>query len=162
MSGISAWLLSIAGVSVLSVVVDIVLPKGQTEKYIKSIFAFVMILVIIAPLPKLLKSEINLDEIFQREEIKIQEDFIYQSNQDKLSLLKKQIESDLKEQNLQGIEVSVYGDIFSDDMQIEKIFVDLSNLVINDKNQHIDIEKTVIETIQKYILVEKEKVEFNE
>lgn len=80
MNGISAWLLSIAGVSVLSVVVDIVLPKGQTEKYIKSIFAFVMILIIIAPLPKLLKSEINFDEIFQREEIKIQEDFIYQQN----------------------------------------------------------------------------------
>ncbi len=162
MNGISAWLLSIAGVSVLSVVVDILLPKGQTEKYIKGIFAFVMILVIIAPLPKLLKAEINFNEIFQKEEIKLQEDFIYQQNQNKLTLLKKEIESDLKENNLDGVEVSIYGDIFSDEMQIEKIFVDLTNLVINDKNQHIDIEKTVIETIQKYVLLEKEKIEFNE
>lgn len=77
-------------------------------------------------------------------------------------MLKKEIESDLKENNLEGIEISVYGDIFSDEMQIEKIFVDLTNLVINDKNQHIDIEKTVIATIQKYILVGKEKIEFNE
>lgn len=162
MNGMSAWLLSIAGVSILSVVVDIILPKGQTEKYIKGIFAFAMILVIIAPLPKMLKAEIDLDKLFQKEEIVIQENFIEQSNQNKLSLLKKQIESGLKEKNIEGVVVSVYGDIFKNNMQIEKIFIDLSDLVIKEKNQHIDIEKTVIETIQNYIIIEKEKIEFNE
>ena len=33
----SAWVLSIVGIVLLTLVVDIVLPEGQTGKYIKSV-----------------------------------------------------------------------------------------------------------------------------
>ena len=65
----TAWILSIAGVTILSVVVDLILPSGQTAKYIKNIFAFVMILVIISPLPALIKGNFNVNDIFESEEI---------------------------------------------------------------------------------------------
>ena len=31
MSGISAWIMSVAGISVLSVLVDLIMPNGQTK-----------------------------------------------------------------------------------------------------------------------------------
>ena len=56
MSSFSVWVLSIAGICVLSVLVELVLPEGQTRKYIKAIFSFFVIVVIVAPLPKIVKN----------------------------------------------------------------------------------------------------------
>ena len=52
-SSLSGWVLSIAGVISLSVIVELILPEGQLNKYIRGIFSFIIILVIIAPLPSL-------------------------------------------------------------------------------------------------------------
>ena len=40
----TGWILSIAGVTILSVLVDLIMPNGQTAKYIKNVYAFMMIL----------------------------------------------------------------------------------------------------------------------
>lgn len=162
MNGVATWLLSIAGVSVLSVLVDVILPNGQTNKYIKGIFAFCMILVILSPIPKLLKKDFEFDKIIITEDITIDEEFIYQRNRDKLNLLKSQIESELDEAGLEGIFVSVNGDIFDKQMKIENVFVDLSLLVITDKTKHIDIEKTVKDAVRKFVTIEEEKIILND
>lgn len=162
MNAISLWLLSIAGVSILSVLVDVILPNGQTNKYIKGIFAFCMILVIISPIPKLIDKNFNFDNVFVTEDMFIDNEFIYQTNRDRLNLLKYQIESELVEAGLKEIYVSVNGDIFDHKMQIENVFVDLSLLVINSQNQHIDIEKTVKDAVRKFISIEEEKIIINE
>lgn len=48
------WVLSIAGVIVFGVLLDVVLPQGKTAKYLKGIFAILVVYVIVAPLPKAL------------------------------------------------------------------------------------------------------------
>lgn len=59
-----SWILSIAGIIVFGVLVDVVLPKGNTSKYIKGIFAAVVVYVIISPLPKLLKGMDDVGDSF--------------------------------------------------------------------------------------------------
>ena len=75
MSSFSVWVLSIAGICVLSVLVELVLPEGQTRKYIKAIFSFFVIVVIVAPLPKIVKSGVDFDSIIGGDNIGIQEEF---------------------------------------------------------------------------------------
>ncbi|MDR3216484.1 MAG: stage III sporulation protein AF [Clostridiaceae bacterium] len=48
---IGAWVLSVAGVITLTVLLDILLPEGQMNKYVKGICSVVTIFVIISPLP---------------------------------------------------------------------------------------------------------------
>ena len=55
------WILSLVCVIVLGVLLEIVLPKGQIAKYVKGTFALVVISVIIAPIPKLIKKEWKFD-----------------------------------------------------------------------------------------------------
>ena len=76
MNSISAWVLSVAGISVLGVLIDLILPSGQTRKYVKGVFAFIVVLVIITPLPKLLGGEYRAEDIFEEDAIIIQDDFI--------------------------------------------------------------------------------------
>lgn len=161
MANISTWLLSIAGVSILSILVDVILPSGQTNKYIKGIFAFCMILVIISPIPKLINKDFNLDNIIIVEDITIDKEFIYQSNRDKLTLVKSQIESELEELGITSVYVSVNGDIFSEKMKIENVFVDLSEMVINENVQHTNIEKTVKQAVRKFVSLQEEQIIIN-
>lgn len=51
------WLMGIVGVVAIGVLLDILLPSGEINKYIKGIFGIVVVFVIVAPLPKLLKGD---------------------------------------------------------------------------------------------------------
>ena len=64
MGAVSAWLLSITGVILLSVLAEFVLPEGQMNKYTKVIFSFVILLVIIMPLPKLFGKDFDISKFF--------------------------------------------------------------------------------------------------
>lgn len=46
----SAWLLSIVGVVTLGILLQIVMPKGQTTKYVRGAFSLLVIFVIVSPL----------------------------------------------------------------------------------------------------------------
>ena len=147
----TGWILSITGVTILSVLVDLIMPNGQTAKYIKNVFAFMMILVIISPLPSLLKGNFDIGDIFQIEEIVIQEDFVYQVNRDKLTALEDSINKTLEEEGLKNVIVTINADIFQIEMQIKEINVDLSDLVIDGNSGHIDIEKAITDIIVKLV-----------
>lgn len=158
---ISAWILSIAGVSVLSILIDLFLPSGQTNGYIKTIFNYVIVFIIIAPLPALIKSDIDTSNIFTETEIVLQEDYIYQLNRDKLTMLEKGIESTLDSKGLKNVDISISADIFTTVMKIDTIYVDFSNLVIVGNEEHIDIENEVVDVIISFVDIEKENIVFS-
>ncbi len=158
---ISSWILSIAGICILSVLIDLFLPDGKSSSHIKNIFNFVIILVIIAPLPNLLQKDFDASLIFNENEIVLQEDYIYQLNRDKLTMLEKSIENKLTDNGLLNIDISISANIFTTQMTIDAVYVDLSNLVIQDNSEHINIENEVIEVIISFIDIEKENINFS-
>ena len=44
------WVLSVAGIAILSVLADVILPVGQTKKYIKTVIGVVVTLVLVQPI----------------------------------------------------------------------------------------------------------------
>lgn len=44
------WVVTVAGIAILSVLCDVILPEGQTRKYVKTVFGIVVSLVIVQPL----------------------------------------------------------------------------------------------------------------
>lgn len=44
------WVLSVAGIAILTVLADVILPGGQTRKYIKTVIGIVVTLVLVQPL----------------------------------------------------------------------------------------------------------------
>lgn len=155
---VSSWILSIAGVCIMSVLIDLFLPDGNTNMHIKTIFNFVIILVIITPLPSLLGKNFDTSSLFTNKEIVLQQDYIYQLNRDKLTMLEEMIEKNLTDKGLKNVDISISADIFTTQMEIEAVYVDLSNLVIQENKQHINIENEVIETITSFVEIEKESI----
>ena len=158
---VSAWVLSIAGVSVLSILIDLFLPNGETNSHIKTVFNYVIIFVIIAPLPSLIKSDFDASSIFTESEIVLQEDYIYQLNRDKLTMLETSMEKELDDRGLKYVDISISADIFTTVMKIETIYVDFSSLVIVGDEEHIDIENEAVDVITSFVNIEKENIVFS-
>lgn len=55
--------MSIVGVICLGVLLEIVLPEGQTAKYVKGAFSLLVVFVIVSPLPTILGAEWSLENI---------------------------------------------------------------------------------------------------
>lgn len=61
MSSFAAWGLTILGLAVVSTVAEMLLPHGKTQKVIRSVFATIAVLVIVTPIPSLLKNGFAFD-----------------------------------------------------------------------------------------------------
>lgn len=138
---LSNWILSIAGIICVSVIVELILPDGQMNRYIKGIFSFIIILVVIMPIPKLLNRDFNFSNIFDNSGYEINSDYLYQVNLDKMNSVKNEIEKQIEKRGYLNVVVSINCDIFDNSMQYKSIFVDLSDLVISGQAEHNNISK---------------------
>lgn len=48
------WVVTVAGIAILSVLCDVILPEGQTRKYIKTVVGIIVTLVMLQPIVNLI------------------------------------------------------------------------------------------------------------
>ncbi len=163
---LSGWILSIAGIICVSVIIELILPDGQMNRYIKGILSFIIVLVIILPLPKLLKTEIDLDHVFDYgQNITVDEDYLYQLNLNKITIVQEDIENKINSRGYKNVSIYVSADIFQNQMQFKSIIVDLSGLVISSNAEHNDItkiKKDITSIIQSYVNIKEEAIVYDE
>ena len=156
MSFVSSWILSIVGVVIIGVIIDLIMPDGQMSKYIKGIVAIVTVLVIVLPLPKLANKEINFDF---NSSIVLDSELIYSINENKIEQLNILVEKRLEENGYKNVDVFINADLYSYELKIEGVFVDLSQAVINEEMANIDKYTTDIKGIVREVLeVEEEDI----
>ncbi len=56
-----AWIISVVGVICLGVLLEIVLPEGQTTKYVRGAFSLLVVFVVASIVPTIAKADWNLD-----------------------------------------------------------------------------------------------------
>ena len=135
-----AWLLKITGVIALSTLSSLLIPNGQTKKYVKGIFALITLFVLVSPLPKLLKSDFSgFPNAFDTaSELEIDETFLYGVATNAHKTQERNIEKFLKEK---GIEAKVKFVVKSEtSSEIDYVNVILSDKSFErDKSNNIDI-----------------------
>ena len=162
-STLSGWVLSIAGVVSLSVIVELIMPEGNLNKYIRGVFSFIIMLVIIAPLPSLVGKNFDFSNISLEGQYQLQEDYIYQMNVYKTQALQNDISNQIKQSGYENVVVSVSSENYSSQFKIKAIYVELANLVINGQAQHtniVDIEKEILQIILSRVNVDEAEVHF--
>lgn len=165
MNVVSSWLLSIAGVVILSVLAEFVLPEGQINKYTKVIFSFVILLVIILPLPKIFGKEFDMSKFFGDSENVLQKDYLEQVNLDKLTALSEGLNKKVIESGLNRVEISINANIFSENLEIYNIFVDLCDIEYTEKFGSKDITKAKLkikDIVDSFSALKGVEVKFNE
>ncbi len=150
MNSISSYILTIAGVVLISVIVELVMPDGQMNKYIKSVFSFFIVGVIIAPLPNILSNK-NLTSVFEVGEYQLQEDYLYALNCSKIEILQGEEEEFLMKQGYKKVKLVFYAkDLYNSELKIDKVKINLKNLIIEQNVEHKDINEFKFYLSQRY------------
>lgn len=143
----NAWLLSIVGVVSLGVLLEILLADGETSKYIKGVFALAVVLVLVAPIPKFLNKNFDINEFFG-DEIVAQSAFLQSVNERRNTERENKVLAELKKLNISAEKVRVYylrGDL--DYIDVVKVYLngDYDNDIILDiVSQKVGCDKSKI------------------
>ncbi len=119
----NAWLLSIVGVVSLGVLLEILLADGETAKYIKGVFALAVVLILVAPLPKFLNKDFDLNDFFGKE-MQTQTTFLNSVNERKNQERENRILTELKKSEIDVQKVRIFylrGD--TDNIDVVKVYV---------------------------------------
>ncbi len=153
------YLLSILGVVILGVVIDVILPSGSTSKYISGIFAIVVMFVIISPVLTWVKNGYSIKDYFTLQDISLDEKLLYNINNSKFTELEKGIEQELSNNGYTNVKVDIQFTIDATNVKISQVLVDLSKLVINENcvniNKYVYIRQVVLSklNITKEVIV---------
>ena len=135
----SGYLISIIGVVMLGVLVDLVLPSGQMNKFVKSMFGIFTILIIISPVPKLINSNFDFSSLFYNQaSIEIDKDFLEVTNKKIVEQLEKSIESSCEKSGYSHVKCEIESILVENKLVIEKVKINLDKLVISQNVVHIN------------------------
>ena len=157
MSDISIYLLSVVGVVFLLVVIELVLPDSKVSKYIKSIYSIFIVVVIITPLAKLIKSDWDWNNFFNDTNYTINQNYIDNVNAQNVENLEREIEEYINK-SYEGAKVSISADFTNNELKLNYIFVDLSDLGIIENSQHINYYTAVKELVGNLVSIDEKRI----
>ena len=157
----SGYVLSIVGVVLMFIVIELILPNGKNTKYIRSILGMFLIFVIIAPISKLKTLDFN-DIIDNKYSYDLNYDYLYTVHLKESESLKSQILKKLEDEGISNPEILITIEKQSTTMQIIQIYVDLSQAVISPNSPHINNYTTLKKIISDIAGIEQSKVVIDE
>lgn len=123
----SAWVVSLLGIVVITLVCDVILPQGQTTKYVKSVISVIVVCAIVFPLVSVVKS-VRVDDLFEENSPAYQQNYLqYVKSQKQLSL-QQSCDRLLRENGINGCKTVVNLD---DDMVVIGAVVHLDRAYYN-------------------------------
>ena len=156
--GFSEYVLSIAGIILISIVIDLVICDGALSSHIKSIFSFFTIAVIIAPLPSFLSIE-NISSVLEIGDYEIQKGYIYTLNESRLETMAKEEELLLQAEGYKNINIIFSSSNMTEsELRIDGVNINIVNLVIQQGAEYhdkIELKNYLTDKIcQKYSIEE--------
>lgn len=131
------WVVTVAGIAILSVLCDVILPEGQTRKYVKTVFGVVVTLVIVQPVIQLFSGGVSSIFTSTDGSIEAQQQYIQNVQDRKRDSAIKSIKALLEDNN-----VSVESIAVSD--AEEKVTVELN------VSYSANVEKIVKNVVSSY------------
>ena len=156
----SGYILSILGIVLLGIIIDIIIPNGNINKYIKSIYAIFVVAVIISPLTKVLNCEhdfsIKYDDFEISQELL---NYIYNARVDNLE---EDIMNILESNGISGIVININFSSENNELSYHSCLVDIKNMVISSDKQHINSYEYITRVISETTGLQDKEIIFNE
>lgn len=158
---LTQYLLTLLAVAVMAVLIELVLPDGQINKYVKSIFSIVFIFALLSPIPKLLNLNFSFTSLVENSKAtSVNYDVIKNINMQKAEDLTNAINTLLTDNGFFGADVLVVTKSETEIFKVDKIYIDLTNLVLKTELQHINKYTTIKELLTKNTELNEEQIVF--
>ena len=155
-----AYVLSVLGIVIVSCLVEIVLPSGQTAKYIKSITSIFVIYVLINPIVVFLKNDFDVNKYIISTDVKFDQDLLNSLYVEQVNTRQIEIEKQLANEGFEGVKVTFLYEIVESEIKIKKIKINTKNLVITSNNSNINKYQFIRQVVMSNVAVKEEDVIF--
>lgn len=150
------WIMGIVGISALGILVDILVKKGESEKYIKGVFGLFTLFVVVSPIPSLINKNLEFDSVFDFSGVTYNydqnfTDYVFEKRYDEIE---KAISAIIFEKYEVNSESKIYF-VESCPEKIDVVYVNLKNVGILDEEQN----KHIIEETRRLV---SDKLKLNE
>ena len=150
------WAISVVGTVLLTVLADVILPDGQTNKYVKTALSVVVILAMLAPVVKI--ADGSLSFVSDDKQYQAQSQYLYMVEQKQESEIEQRLISELAESGYKNCIVEAEATLDEQGFAIDKISVNLKNAVIPDGMSNILVTEDITDIVSKQCGVVSEKV----
>lgn len=150
------WVLNLVGISLMGILIEILLPSGKTNKYIKGVLSLVTISIVISPIVSLFTNQSLIKNFFDQD-IVVDEQFVASTNQSSNQREEKLIESMLESRGYKGVEINIIPSVDSQN-KIEFVKICTKNMVIDGENTNIDIKGDIESLVSKRLKIDVGKI----
>ena len=153
------WVLNVVITVFIISLISMILPNGKTAKHIKATLSLIVLLVIITPIFNITKIDYDLDNLFNANDIVLQDSFLDYVNKEKVNLLVEDCLDIISEIGVDGAEITInYTVVDSNTVKIHNATIYLENAVINSETEHIVIIDNIKQAVSEYLKIEEVKV----
>ncbi len=159
MTAISSWVLSIAGIIILTVIVEIIMPDGNMNKFIKGFLVIFTIFVMVSPI-----TNISFDDVFGGGdyELTLDNEFLEEVENDKLNEYCNIIIDKLSAEGYLNVSIEFQTRLEDGEVNINTIFVNLCDLVLKNNAENINKYNNIKQIIKSVVKVNEEDIIFYE
>ena len=153
-----AYLLSVFGIVLAGVILDVVLPAGSINKYIKSIYSIFVVFVLINPIFSFLKQERRF--LFTYQDYQLDEklmEYVYTKRTEAVST---QIANELKKSGITDVDINLKYSIENNELIYNSCLINLDNMTITEDKQHINIYEFITEILLQYTNLSEQEIVF--
>jgi len=129
----TAWLLSVAGVVIIGALVEVLLSDSSVHKFIRSVYAFFVLFVIVQPIPGFFRSTVSSIEAGGG--IQLNSELIERINSQTAAALQRNATVALETAGFDGVIVTIHSGA---------VYVNAFGVVLRHTNQDIQIEQEII------------------
>ena len=141
----TGWIMIIVGVVVIGVLIYVLTPECEINKYIKGIYALIVVLVIASPIAKALKSDIDFYKYFNQT-FDTDSAFVDSVNDDRKQSDEQKITISLKNRGYEGANVVIFQST-SNIYEIDRVNVDITLCSQTKEECEEEIKKIVFSTV---------------
>lgn len=154
------YILSILGITLCGVLIDIILPAGSTSKYIKSVFAIFVVAVVLNPVITFFAN--TKDLCIKYQDVEVNEKLINYITKQKVEQTKNSIILDLNNQGASGVDITLHFTLENNEIVYNSCTVNLKNLVYKPSDKHNSKYELITEVVKQHTNLSDEVIIFDE
>ena len=159
MSALVAWITAIFVAVVIAIGAELLFSDTRMSKFIRSVTAIVILLVIVMPIPALVKNGFSIggDDTAENN-MQLDESFIGFVDEKRINAVEVALVGELKNAGISGAAVKITRAGNGEKTKIVQVEINLADSVIDKKLGHINMNELAVTTVCKYLNIEKSKV----
>ena len=152
----SGYILSILGIVLAGIMIDIILPSGSINKYIKSLYAIFVVAIIINPVINFISE--NNDFKLGYVDYQTNNQLLNYINNQRVEAVEKEIILQCTANGFSNIDINLDFTLENNEIIYSSCIVSLRNLVIDKDKQHINKYEFINEVVKEKTNLTKEEI----